>query len=74
MLCVEGESWHVPGALPPRCEPCAAVTCCQIPASPGMPGCAGEIPGFTSLSSAASHAAATHTAAGRSPSHGQWHL
>lgn len=63
---------HVAGASPPRWD--LGVTCCQIPASPGMPGCAGGIPGFTSLYSAASHKAATHITAGRSPSHGQWQL
>lgn len=47
---------------------------CQIPASPGMPGCAGGIPAFTSLSSAASHTAAAHVSAGRSPSREQWQL
>lgn len=56
----QGRELGVPGALPPQCEPCAGVTCCQIPASPGMPGCAAGILGFTALSSAASHTAATH--------------
>lgn len=48
--------------------------CCRVPASPGIPGCAGEILDFGSFSSAASAEAAPHAAAGRAPSRGQCYL
>ncbi|XP_041269074.1 transcription initiation factor TFIID subunit 4-like [Onychostruthus taczanowskii] len=60
------------GAVLPRSQP--PLACQAVLEESRLQSRDGGIPGFTSLSSAASHTAATRIIAGRSPSRGQWQL